>query len=152
MNLSTLPSIDHAHILSIDPGGTTGIACQFAARHDQRLITTTTVDTPEALYDIVLEYKWDAVLCERFSTAGRLSKYGIYTIQLVGGVHALCHVNGLPFIYRQPQNRKAFQDVARAWFAGAKHMPHQEDALAHLFSWKDVQRKAMEAAVEATVE
>jgi len=127
------------HILSVDPGGTTGIAYQLVGPNDQYLIDTTFIETPEPLYDLVLEHKWDIVLCERFATAGRLSKYGIYTIQLVGGVHALCYEHGLKFQYRQPQNRTAFQDAAKAWFRGEKHLDHEEDALAHLLSWKSLQ-------------
>lgn len=129
------------HILSIDPGGTTGIAYQLVGPHEQKKISTTHKLTPEGLYDLVLEYKWDVVLCERFSTAGRMSSFGIYTIQLVGGVHALCYTHDIQFVYRQPQNRKAFQDVAKAWFKGAKHLDHEEDALAHMLSWKSLQIK-----------
>lgn len=149
MSAQKLLSIDFANLLAIDPGGTTGLAMQLnSPDRQQRLVKTATTDTPEQLFDIVAEYKWDAVIIERFVTAGRMSKYGLYTIELVGGVRALCHAYGVPFQVRQAQNRKAFQDVAHNFLmnSGVKFVDHEEDALAHLLSWKDVQTKM---AVEA---
>lgn len=144
--MSELDRIDFANILSIDPGGTTGIAMQIVSPDaQQRLVRTATTDTPEQLYDLVAQYKWDAVICERFATAGRMSHYGLYTVELVGGVKALCYAYGMHFTYRQPQNRKAFQDVAHSQLTaeGKAFVVHQEDALAHLLSWKAVQRKLL---------
>lgn len=156
--MTQLRGIDFAHILSVDPGGTTGLAWQLVSPDaQQRLIHTETAVAPEPVYDLVAEYKWDSVVCERFVTAGRMSKYGLYTIELVGGIKALCYHLGIQFSYRQPQNRKAFQKEAHEHLARLpdRHVIHEEDALAHLLSWKDVQHRMMveaEAAAEMPVD
>ncbi len=137
--------VENMNILSCDPGGTTGIAMQIVSPdRQQRLVQTMTTSTPEELYDLVARYTWDTVLCERFSTAGRMSAIGIYTIQLVGGVHALCHQFKVQFIYRSPQNRKAFQDDAAKYLLPTKHVIHEVDALAHLLAWKYFQSHSNE--------
>lgn len=134
---SSRAKAEFSNILAIDPGGTTGVAFQVFDRAENMLIVTTTVTEPEELYDIVIGTEWDEIVCEKFSTAGLLSKYGLLTIELVGGVRALAYCMSRPFHYRAPQNRKAFQDEAKnTYFAAMKHIIHEEDSLAHLLAWK----------------
>ena len=129
--------IDFVNIIAVDPGQTTGVAMQIVSPDEQqRLVKTTTADTPETIFDLVANYKWEVVVCENFATAGRMSKYGLYTVRIVGGIQALCHYLKIPLAMRQPQNRTAFQDDAAKYLMPTKHVIHEVDALAHLLAWK----------------
>lgn len=119
--------------LAIDPGGTTGIAMTA----DGVSFLTFTTDTPEHLWEYVAGHSWNVVLCERFKTAGQISKYGLYTTELVGGTRALCYFLQMKFEYREPQHRRAWQSLAQAYLEkkGEKFVVHEADALAHLMAW-----------------
>lgn len=121
-------------VLAIDPGGTTGLAARGLSDLEP---TTMTTATPEELWDYVMRFEWTTVVCERFS-AQVISKYGLYTVRLIGGVEALCRVKQIPFVLRTTQNRKAYMDEAHAHLmkVGRKFVDHQTDALAHLLAWE----------------
>lgn len=121
-------------LLALDPGGTTG-----CASYDGADFKTRTTSTPEELYDIITTRHWDTILCERFS-AQVISKYGLYTVELVGGVKALCYVKGIEIIMRTPTDRHAWQQFAENYLKdrrtrlGERFVDHQADALAHLMA------------------
>ena len=132
-------------LLAIDPGGTTGYAVRF---NSGSTVTSTTTD-PEQVWGLVRDAGRSAgstVIIERFATAGMLSRYGLHTIELVGGVRALCWAYSIKLVERQPQQRKAWQKQAEELLRaqrrkrggctdGRTYMIHEEDALAHLLAW-----------------
>jgi hypothetical protein len=138
---------EYKRLLAIDPGGTTGIAYRAYNAAPMLFISGGTyVDTmtetrPENVWTLVTcEAGWDQVICEKFTGQGHMNKVRVDVIELVGGIRALCVEHGIPFAFRTPQNRKAYQSEAKAWLKaqGTPYMDHQEDALAHLLAWEDI--------------
>jgi hypothetical protein len=120
--------------ISIDPGKTSGLAFKLETKPGYM---TTTADSAEGVWQFITGLLWDHVICERFATGGHISKYGLLTTEIVGGIRALCYSLKIPFTYRQPQARYAFQDQAKQYLAGMPehHVIHEVEALAHLMSW-----------------
>ena len=128
-------------IMAIDPGGTTGIAIDFQIEPVPYTLTTS---TPEELWHIISDAMsqrhQNVVVLEQFSTGGRLSKDGHYTIELCGGVKAICHMLGAKLIKHMPQHRIAFLDRAREMLkeihSDGYWTEHELDALAHLLMYQ----------------
>lgn len=122
-------------IASFDPGGTTGIAY----RHEGDLHTLITLN-PEELYDWFTEHnkKMRQVIIENFVTSGTISTDGLYTVRLVGGLLALCHIHRIPVDLRNSITRVAFLPVAKETMKKLKpnHVIHEVDAMAHLLQWE----------------
>lgn len=79
------------------------------------------------------------VCVEQFSTMQYLSKAGLNTIELVGGVIHVCNLYDVVCFRHAPMHRTPFQDEAhrllserRKSVSGFKFVVHEEDALAHL--------------------
>lgn len=125
-----MPSEKPYRVLAIDPGGTTGLA--FSPGPGE--YHTATASTPEELYDFISTDFTDIVI-ENFR-AHRIDHYGLYTVRLVGGVHALCHKLGVRYVNVPPVQRRAFQDEAHKLLSGVRHVIHETDALAHLLAWE----------------
>lgn len=125
-------------LLAIDPGGHTGVAYRATTGQIVTLVTT----TPEELFELVTP-AIDQVIIEEFSTAGRISRFGLYTVRLVGGVEALCWHLHLPLQVQSPQYRHPFQAPANEYMLAQreKFEDHQEDALAHLLAFEQHQRE-----------
>lgn len=123
------------NVLALDPGMTTGVAFRIGKCEP----ATEVLETIDAVFGLILENNWDIVIYERFITSGRVSSYGIATIELVGAIKALCKSRGITSIAHTPGMRKAFEFRARAILTkrGAKYMAHQLDALAHLLRWEN---------------
>ncbi len=123
-------------ILSIDPGNHAGIAYKGT----DGSYTTTVVLTQEEVYDLI-RLKPDHVVVEKFN-AVQISKYGIYTTELVGGIKALCYLLHIPLHVHPPQGRKAFMKEAKDIVNsnGGMHLvankDHEIDALAHLLAYE----------------
>lgn len=117
-------------IVAIDPGQTTGIA----VTEDGVDFLTCTYTTPEEVWDLVKQEPVDTVIIERFQTSDYLSKYGLLTIEIVGGVKALCHVLGKRLVVHAPQNRYSQQDLSKQYLQklGVPFVIHEEDSLAHM--------------------
>lgn len=115
------------NVIAIDPGQTTGLAILLEGKY----ITFTEV-TPEGVWDQVNQLPWDHVVCENFTTAGRISNYGLLTVRTIGGIQAICHLKGIPVHMRMPQHRRSKQAKADKM---AKVI-HERDALAHLLAWE----------------
>lgn len=118
-------------ILSIDPGGTTGIALRMT---DGSVVTSTCVSAQE-LWGII-ESKPDEVVYEIFSTQGRVDRYMLYTVELVGSIKGLCHALQIPGFAHTPQRRKPWMKEANDLIKLAKrpYVVHEVDALAHLLA------------------
>lgn len=123
-------------ILSIDPGGTTGLA----VRGENNKIATCVVKTPEEVYAFI-RVGIDYVVCENFK-AEVISKYGLHTVKIVGGAYALAYVQNIHFVLHEPQDRYPFKSDAKELLETRKkelkqsYMVHELDALAHLLRFE----------------
>lgn len=114
--------------MAIDPGGSTGVAYSINGKY----ITNTLTD-PRELYELIYENKPDVVAIEAFATDHMISRDGIRTIEIVGGVKALCSVLGIAIHVHTPQFRKAFMQPSQQHMSGViGKTVHEIDALAHL--------------------
>lgn len=135
-------------IISIDPGGTTGIAIRMPDNTINTMALASSrgsITAAEELWELVPSAT--QIVIERFATSGLISRYGLATVELVGGVKALCHHLKIPLAVRMPQQRRAFQHLAYSSLSqlGLKRSDtgnagtftvHEEDALAHLLAWE----------------
>ncbi len=123
-------------IVAIDPGGTTGIAYRITAESPKTLIQF----DEAGLYDWLEAYHQNLsqVIIENFVTGGFISKDGLYTVRLVGGVQALCHLWGIPCDTRNSNTRSTFIPQAKEILKKQKpnHVIHEVDALSHLLQWE----------------
>lgn len=122
-------------LLAIDPGPHTGIAI----RHEDgsySVQTLNTEDTALAVWELIAP-PLDGVIIERFA-AQLISSYGLNTVEIVGGVRALCYYHHLPFYIHSPQHRLPWQDIAKKEARALdKHCTiHAIEALAHLFCYE----------------
>lgn len=131
-----LENIKGLNLIAIDPGGTTGIAVKMAAADHY---ATSTETSPEKVWQLLTACLWDHVIVEKFATGGRISKYGLDTVEIVGGIRALCHTLRFPISLRQPTQRYAWQETAKDYLKsqGTHHVIHEIEALAHLMAWQD---------------
>jgi hypothetical protein len=118
-------------VLALDPGGSTGIALRLP----NGAWETNTVTDPADLWDFIRE-RPDVVVFEIFSTSGRVDKYMIYTIELVGGIKALCYALSIRSIAHAPVKRYPFLAQAEELVRGQEHTRHEVDALAHLLAFE----------------
>lgn len=120
-------------IVAVDVGNTAGIAIKLGSEY----LTSTEV-TPENVWHLVADNEWDVVIYENFATSFHISKYGLYTVRLIGGIQAICMLKSTKCIGQQPQYRKAFQQQAHTFLKrlNRSFMVHEEDALAHLFAFE----------------
>lgn len=129
--------VANATVMAIDPGyKNVGIAFRMAGMY-----TTCKVSTLDALVDFFTHHI-DIVIIERFE-ANTISKYGLDTVEMVGGMRALCHYLNIPLIQHMPQFRRAFIDRAKEIMLENKIRDnrkgrdnHEMDALAHLLAWE----------------
>lgn len=128
-------------VLTIDPGGSTGIAYLCGDEYG-----TLTVQTAEAVWGLVESDVWNHVICESFASGGVVSSHGFKTVQIIGGIRALCWLKNIPVVYPPPQKRLAFVDEATKMVqsTGKKktQAEHEISALAHLLAWRNVLAKA----------
>jgi len=119
-------------IISIDPGKTTGIAFKLT----DGIYRTIEAETQEDVWGYIYGYPTalKTVVIEQFVTGGRISKYGLATVELVGGVKALCHHLGIGCVVHTPGMRMAFIHEAKA--LKVTQGPHELDALAHLLRYE----------------
>lgn len=152
----------YKQIISIDPGGSSGIAVRL---RDGQLITCiannicinddcTAIETdidrmtykcklcnqkskPTVLYEMLTQPGIEHVVFETFQ-AQTISKYGLHTVRLVGAIEALCWKLNIPYTEHMPMHRKPFmadaeQELQRI---GLRYVVHEKDALAHLLRWE----------------
>src|SRR5215831_5843760 len=119
-------------IISIDPGGTTGVAIRFPDGSFKTVSITKKTDLYELIRPPV-----EVCVYEEFQ-AQLISGYGLHTVRLVGAIEALCWNYGIKGVPRQPQRRKAYVSKAVALLhdSGYSFTDHEADALAHLLSYE----------------
>lgn len=121
-------------VVSVDPGLTTGIATRILGKYN-----TAEVSGYPRVWDLIATYAWDLVICEDF-VAQEISKYGITTTKIIGGIEAICHLKSTPFITHTAGQRIPY--IARADTRivkiHGKKMPrdHRQSAMAHLILWE----------------
>lgn len=114
--------------MAVDPGGSTGVALKIGEQY----ITNTLTDAKD-VWKLIYEHHPDVLAVEAFATDHMVSRHGIHTIEVVGGVKALCVVLGIAIHIHTPQFRKAFMFPAQQELSGViGKTPHEIDALAHL--------------------
>lgn len=121
-------------IVGIDPGVSTGVAFALETVSGFQYQTATMV-TPEDVWDIVATQNIDVVIIEQFA-AQTISRYGLHTVEIVGGVMAICHRNHTQIIRDTPQERRPYLPLARAMVEKGKgHTIHEVDALSHVLRY-----------------
>ena len=138
-----------ALLVAIDPGPHTGIACRLT---DDSFVTIAK-EHPGDVWSMLKHDPPKMVACETFYTGGRIDIHMLRTIEMVGGVKAVCHMLQIPLFVQQPQERTAFLDEARAllgeYYSRATKTQrraaaeHELDALAHLLllEWRLIHGK-----------
>ena len=116
-------------ILAIDPGQSIGIAVKIAGSYN-----TCTLREAKDLYALILSHNWGVVVYEKFISSGMISKFGLYTIELVGAIQALCTEHNINCCMHTPIMRKTFQQDAKA--KASSKVDHEVDAMAHLLKWE----------------
>lgn len=125
-------------IISFDPGISTGVAIK--AHNEYRTFTT---KTNTDLYEVLTQNDWDYVIVEQYSTQ-LIGKYGLRTVELVGGIESLCWHDGLKLIKRSPIQRTPFVPRAKKLMRDLKLgeglldevTRHQVAALSHLLGFE----------------
>jgi hypothetical protein len=124
-------------ILGVDPGLSTGIAIAHWSADHYSYITSTHTDVHTVLE--LVDSPIELVLIERFSAA-LIDKYGLHTVDLVGGVKAMAWHHGITIIEQTPSQRKPYIEYAAAQVPAEEGMTrhdqrHQIDALSHIVRW-----------------
>jgi hypothetical protein len=124
----------HPTILGVDPGVSTGICLAHYVGGKYRYITSTHTDV-KSVWDLI-DVPVEVVIIERFH-AQVISKYGLHTVDLIGGIKALADRAGIRVIEDTPTQRKPYMTYARFI---VPHNPsitrteqrHEIDATAHV--------------------
>lgn len=131
-----------SNVISIDPGGTIGVAIQIPSINNTTRMYTCTFTNPEDIWKFAANPTFDTIVVERFITSGRVDKYGLLTIEIVGGLKAIAITTGKKLVTHLPQNRYAWQKDAHLWLVDQSDpfVIHEEDALAHLLCYLETGR------------
>lgn len=134
----TLPlgaAFTKGNLVAIDPGITTG----YAARIQGKLFSCVCF-TPEEVLDLIEGAH--TVVYERFATSGRISSYGLETVELVGMITGFCYARKIKTVRATPTMRYTHMNAA-ALMVGrgkliepSKVQQHQIDSLAHLLAFE----------------
>ncbi len=121
-----------SNIISIDPGGTTGLAVSVGGE-----VATCTETDPEIVWSMC--QRFDVIVIERFATSGMMSRYGLWTIELVGGVRAIAYLHNKQLFIHSPQERYAYQQIAHKMLLDRKvpFVIHEEDSTAHMLAYME---------------
>jgi hypothetical protein len=120
--------------MGIDPGVSTGVAFAYYTNGAYEYTTNTATSVQEVWDQIAWPVK--VLIVEEFN-AQLISKYGIHTVEVVGGVIALAYKAGITVIRDTPQQRRPYIAYARAHVPPREHITvheqrHEVDALSHV--------------------
>jgi Holliday junction resolvasome RuvABC endonuclease subunit len=130
-------------IVGIDPGVSTGLAVAVMGQHGRYQIATATCIARDKDDDMTTSTQiWrfirppvQVVVMEQFA-ARTISKYGLHTVETVGGVMALCDAYNIQVIRHTPQQRRPYLKLARSIVAKREnHTKHEIDALAQMLCY-----------------
>lgn len=128
-------------IVGIDPGVSTGIAVATLWNTDigrlghDYIYSSATCTEPHQVWEYIRS-PVDIVIIERFS-AQLISKYGIHTVEIIGGVRALCCEHNITLIEDTPAQRNPYMEfaerlVTRDTTVARNDQRHEIDAMAHV--------------------
>lgn len=119
-------------VIAVDPGITTGIATFIDDKYGSLELTPYM-----GVWDF-LEQPWDLVICENF-TAEQISKYGVTTIRIIGGIEAICYRRKIPLQFHRNVDRLPYIARAKKLLLDLHGMrlprDHRIDSMAHLLRW-----------------
>lgn len=123
-------------LMSVDPGISNG----FAMKLPSGQYSTCTFGTLREITESIRTAKPARVVVERFHGSGRMNRYRIRTIEIVGGLEAACSVLGIPLYKQMPQERTSFvteaKEIMRVLYGVVVMTKDQDDhevsALSHL--------------------
>ena len=125
---------------AIDPGPHTGLAIRRHGAYATAMYLDTEV---HKLYMMLVEQPPDGVAVELFATGGRVDQYMLRTVEIVGGVKALCVVARIPMHGHRPQERLSYLSEVKHQLQYRSNQPtddrtqHELDAMAHLMRLED---------------
>lgn len=122
-----------ATIVAVDPGGQSGVAIRTPEGY-----SVCVMHTAEELWQLLIDARPGQIVVENFATSSWISKYGLHTVRLVGGVQAIAQMLHLKLKIQQPQHRHAFQKEAAKLCKtiASQTTDHERDALAHLLAFE----------------
>lgn len=127
----------HPVVMGIDPGVSTGVAFAYYTNGVYEYTTNTCTD----VRDVWKQVAWPVrvLIVEQFS-AQLISKYGIHTVEVVGGVIAVAYTRDIEVIRDTPQSRRPYMEYARAHVPPREHITpyeqrHEIDALSHVIRY-----------------
>lgn len=129
------PVVKPKTILAIDPGVTTGLAYKLPDGSYQTVALGQYEE--DAVWNSITP-NLDLVIYENFKCV-IISKFGLYTVRLIGGIQALCKSRGIRLVKQEPADRKPFVVLAASYLKEHDHttwMIHQKDALAQLMCYE----------------
>jgi hypothetical protein len=125
-------------VMGIDPGVSTGVALAYFNPHTGWQYLTSTHKEVSEVWEFI-QFPIKVLIVEEFS-AQLISKYGIHTVEVVGGVIALAWKHGIEVIRDTPQQRRPYLEYARAQVpprgAHTQHdLRHEVDSLSHVIRY-----------------
>lgn len=129
------------HIVSLDPGGTTGVAV-WNAEYPHQIYTGNINGANHhlGLWEQLCETAPDIVVCERFNYQRRAMDKGvsleIVSREYIGVAHLWCQYYKRRFELQQPAQRMFWSDSKlKDLYFWDKKSPHERDAVRHLLAF-----------------
>lgn len=115
-------------LLALDVGESTGVASSIDGKY-----STMTVHTMVEVWTVINNVNWDGIVYETYA-AVQIGSPGLHTVQLIGGVRALCWLKNIKCMAQTPQARISYMKESKAVLhrRGIPCTKHEIDALAHL--------------------
>ncbi len=119
---------------AIDPGPHTGVAWHLP-KGTKPYQTCTILDSElHQLWTNLVTFNPRLVALEIFKRSERIDHNMIVTMEIVGGVKAICCVRGMQLYLHNPGMERSFYTQAKQMLHGHDHTEHERDALAHLLT------------------
>jgi hypothetical protein len=125
------------NVIAIDPG-TKYVG--LATRRDG-VYQAIELNDYHMLWIMLNDIDWDVVLCENF-TAKYISRFGLGTVRIIGGVEEICWRRKILFETRQNVTRLKYvknkqADAKVRSLIGYNIRDHMTDAMSHLMAWEE---------------